>query len=72
MKNYRKASHSVYDLKYHLVLITKYRKRVFVKMLKTLCSAPKGTESPMILSKDAAAAFLEDWIARAQPYGFLS
>lgn len=25
---YRKSSHSVYELKYHLVWITKYRKRV--------------------------------------------
>ena len=29
MENYRKTSHSVYDLKYHLVWITKYRKQVF-------------------------------------------
>ena len=29
MKNYRKTSHSVYDLKYHLVWITKYGKPVF-------------------------------------------
>jgi len=28
MKEYRKASHCVYDLKYHIVWITKYRKRV--------------------------------------------
>ena len=28
MKNYRKTSHSVYDLKVHLVWITKYRKPV--------------------------------------------
>ena len=28
MENYRKSSHSVYDLKYHLVWITKYRKPV--------------------------------------------
>ena len=28
MKKYRKTSHSVYDLKFHLVWITKYRKRV--------------------------------------------
>jgi len=26
MENYRKSSHTVYDLKYHLVWITKYRK----------------------------------------------
>ena len=28
MKNYRKTSHSIYDLKYHFVWITKYRKPV--------------------------------------------
>ena len=28
MKNYRKTSHSVYDIKYHLVWVTKYRKPV--------------------------------------------
>ena len=28
MQNYRKTSHSTYDLKYHLVWITKYRKKV--------------------------------------------
>ena len=30
MKNYRKTSHSIYDLKYHFVWITKYRKPVLV------------------------------------------
>ena len=28
MENYRKSSHTVYDIKYHLVWITKYRKKV--------------------------------------------
>ena len=28
MTDYRKSSHSVYDIKYHIVWITKYRKRV--------------------------------------------
>lgn len=28
MQNYRKSSHSVYDIKFHLVWITKYRKPV--------------------------------------------
>lgn len=31
MTNYRKSSHSVYDIKYHVVWITKYRKRVLSK-----------------------------------------
>ncbi|HXH18021.1 MAG TPA: IS200/IS605 family transposase [Chitinophagales bacterium] len=30
MQNYRKTSHSVYDIKYHIVWITKYRKPVLV------------------------------------------
>jgi len=30
MKNYRKTSHSVYDIKFHLVWITKYRKPMLV------------------------------------------
>lgn len=28
MENYRKSSHTVYDIKYHLVWITKYRKKI--------------------------------------------
>ena len=28
MKNYRTGSHTVYDLKYHIVWITKYRKQI--------------------------------------------
>lgn len=31
MGNYRKTSHSVYDIKYHVVWITKYRKPVLSK-----------------------------------------
>jgi putative transposase len=33
MENYRKSSHSVYDLKYHIVWITKYRKKVIVGLV---------------------------------------
>ena len=28
MENYRKSSHTIYDIKYHIVWITKYRKPV--------------------------------------------
>jgi len=31
VKNYRKTSHSIYDIKYHVVWITKYRKPVIGK-----------------------------------------
>ena len=30
MENYRRGSHTLFDLKYHLVWITKYRKKVLV------------------------------------------
>ncbi|MFM8848916.1 MAG: transposase [Cytophagales bacterium] len=30
MQNYRKAPHSTYDCKYHIVWITKFRKKVMV------------------------------------------
>ncbi len=33
MQNYRKTSHSVYDIKYHVVWITKYRKPVLGKVI---------------------------------------
>jgi putative transposase len=33
MQNYRKTSHSTYDLKYHLVWITKYRKKVLTGLV---------------------------------------
>ena len=31
MENYRKTSHSIYDIKYHIVWITKYRKPILNK-----------------------------------------
>ncbi len=33
MQNYRKTSHSTYDCKYHIVWITKYRKKVMVGLV---------------------------------------
>ena len=33
MENYRKTSHSIYDIKYHIVWITKYRKPIMVGKL---------------------------------------
>ena len=47
MQKYRKTSHSVYDIKYHLVWITKYRKKVLVgelanrvrELLRQICKA---------------------------------
>jgi putative transposase len=47
MKEYRKASHCVYDLKYHIVWITKYRKPVLTNpvgkrvrdLLRLICTS---------------------------------
>lgn len=33
MQNYRKTSHTTYDCKYHIVWITKYRKKVMVGII---------------------------------------
>ena len=35
MQNYRKTSHSTYDCKYHIVWITKYRKKVLTGIVGT-------------------------------------
>ena len=47
MQHYRKTSHSVYDLKYHVVWITKYRKQVLTglvaerlrELIRQICKA---------------------------------
>ena len=47
MQKYRKTSHSVYDIKYHLVWITKYRKRILTgelakrarELIREVCKA---------------------------------
>ncbi len=47
MENYRKGSHTVYDLKYHLVWITKYGKKVLMgpvaerlrELIRQICKA---------------------------------
>ena len=36
MENYRKSSHCTYDIKYHLVWITKYRKPVITGQIAIL------------------------------------
>lgn len=47
MQHYRKTSHSIYDLKYHIVWITKYRKKVLTgqvadkvrELIREICKA---------------------------------
>lgn len=50
MQNYRKSSHSTYDLKYHIVWITKYRKKVLAgevgvklrELIREICKGKYG------------------------------
>ena len=57
--SYRKTSHSVYDLKYHLVWITKYRKPVMrgemAKRLRELIRETAATLDVYILSGHVAS-----------------
>jgi putative transposase len=66
MQNYRKTSHSTYDLKYHLVWITKYRKKaltgeVSVKLRELIREICKANDIEIIkghVSKDHVHLFL--------------
>ena len=66
MENYRKTSHSLYDIKYHIVWITKYRKPELVgelakrtrELIRQIC---KGMDVEIIsghVSKDHVHLFL--------------
>jgi putative transposase len=66
MENYRKTSHSLYDIKYHIVWITKYRKQVLVgevakrtrELIRQIC---KGLDVEIIsghVSKDHIHLFV--------------
>jgi len=66
MQNYRKTSHSVYDLKYHLVWITKYRKQVLTgvvaerlrELIREICKANDIEIIKGHVSKDHVHMFL--------------
>jgi len=66
MLNYRKTSHSVYDLKYHLVWITKYRKKVLTgqvaekvrELIREICKANDIEIIKGHVSKDHVHLFL--------------
>ena len=66
MLNYRKTSHAVYDIKYHVVWSTKYRKKVLygqvaerlMELIREIC---KGNEIDIIkgsISKDHVHLFI--------------
>ena len=66
MQNYRKTSHSTYDLKYHIVWITKYRKKVLTgevaarvrELIREICKANDIEILKGHVSKDHIHLFL--------------
>ena len=66
MQHYRKTSHSVYDLKYHLVWITKYRKKVLTgevatrvrELIREICKASEIEIIKGHVSKDHVHLFV--------------
>lgn len=66
MQNYRKTSHSTYDLKYHIVWITKYRKKVLTgevatkvrELIREICKANDIEILKGHVSKDHVHLFL--------------
>ena len=66
MQNYRTTSHSVYDLKYHVVWITKYRKKVLYgqvaerlrDLLREICKAKDVEIIKGSISKDHVYLFI--------------
>lgn len=66
MQHYRKTSHSTYDLKYHIVWITKYRKKVLTgtvaerirTLIREICKANEVEILKGHISKDHVHLFL--------------
>ena len=66
MQHYRKSSHCVYDCKFHLVWITKYRKKVLVglvaerirELLRQICKANEVDIIKGHVSKDHIHLFV--------------
>lgn len=66
MQNYRKGSHTLFDLKYHLVWITKYRKSVLVgavaervrELIREICKANEVEIIKGHVSKDHIHMFV--------------
>lgn len=66
MKNYRKSSHGVYDCKYHIVWITKYRKKVLAgevgqrvrELIRQICKEKEVEIIKGHISKDHVHLFV--------------
>jgi len=66
MKKYRKTSHTVYDIKYHIVWITKYRKKILTgvlakrvrELIREICKANEVEIIKGHVSKDHVHLFV--------------
>ena len=66
MKNYRKTSHSVYDIKFHFVWITKYRKPILFgdvairvrDLIREICNSMDMENIKVHVSKDHVHLFV--------------
>ena len=66
MQNYRRGSHSLYDLKFHLVWVTKYRKQVLLgavadrtrELIREICKANEVEIIKGHVSKDHIHLFV--------------
>jgi len=67
MQNYRKTSHSTYDCKYHIVWITKYRKKVLVGLV-----AERVRELLRGICKEHEVEILKGHVSRDHVHLFVS
>lgn len=67
MQNYRKTSHTTYDCKYHIVWITKYRKKVLVGLI-----AERVRELLRGICKEHEVEILKGHVSRDHVHLFVS
>lgn len=67
MQNYRKTSHTTYDCKYHIVWITKYRKKVMVGLV-----AERVRDLLRMISKENDVEILKGHVSKDHVHLFVS
>jgi putative transposase len=67
MQNYRKTSHTTYDCKYHIVWITKYRKKVMVGLV-----AERVRDLLRLICKENEVEILKGHISKDHVHLFVS
>ena len=67
MQNYRKTSHTTYDCKYHIVWITKYRKKVMSGVV-----AERGRELVRQICKENDVEIIKGHVSKDHVHLFVS